>query len=113
LRLAARSLDWDGDSVAALYTQAAAYARFNEYARARETLVEATRREPHEHVTWGLLGDLAVRRGDLDLAKRDYTRASRLNPRELSLRLLARDPREALDDLGSGGRQPRTPGLAP
>jgi Flp pilus assembly protein TadD len=113
LKRARQSLDWDGESVAGYYVEAAAYARFNDYRRARETLLEAARLEPHEHVTWGLLGDLAARRHDLAQAKRDYTRGSRLNPRERSLQVLARDPREALDDIEEAGTPPPAEQLTP
>ncbi len=44
-------------------------------------------------MTWGLLGDLAVRRGDLAQARRDYGQASELNPRDAGLQALARNPR--------------------
>ena len=37
-------------------------------------------REPHNFVTWALLGDLDVRRGDLAEAAAAYGRASQLNP---------------------------------
>jgi len=59
-------------------------------------LNEAARREPHDFVTYGLLGDLAVRRGDFAQAKRDYGRASELNPRDAGLQQLAQRPRSAL-----------------
>ena len=66
-----------------------------DYANARATLLAATAREPHDFVTWGLLGDLAVRRGELGQARAAYGRASRLNPRDLALRAAARDRRLA------------------
>jgi Flp pilus assembly protein TadD len=47
-------------------------------------------------VTWTLLGDLAVRRGRFDEAQRNYRRAAALNPGDVSLRALARDPRSAV-----------------
>jgi UDP-N-acetylmuramyl pentapeptide phosphotransferase/UDP-N-acetylglucosamine-1-phosphate transferase len=90
------SLALNDEALAAYYARAAAYARINDYGRARASLLEAARREPHDFVTWGLLGDLALRRGDLAQARRDYGRASRLNPREAGLRQAARDPRTAL-----------------
>jgi Flp pilus assembly protein TadD len=43
-------------------------------------------------VPWVLLGDLAVRRGDLAQARRDYGRAARLNPRDESIARLSEDP---------------------
>jgi Flp pilus assembly protein TadD len=65
----------------------------DDYHRARASLLEATRREPHDFVTWGLLGDLALRRGNLGQARRYYRRASSLNPRDEGLKQAARDPR--------------------
>lgn len=75
------------------YLRASVFARMNDYPNARGTLLEATRKDPGDFVTWGLLGDLAVRRGNLDQAKSAYARASRLNPRDRALRAAARDPR--------------------
>ena len=90
------SLALDDEALDTYYAKAAAYARLDDYSRARATLLEATRREPHDFVTWGLLGDLAVRRGALADARRAYTEASRLNPRERGLAGLAKDPASAL-----------------
>jgi cytochrome c-type biogenesis protein CcmH/NrfG len=87
------SLALNDEALSAYYVRATAYARLDDYPRARAALLEATRREPHDFVPWGLLGDLAVRRGDLREAKRAYVRASRLNPRNTGLADLARDPR--------------------
>jgi UDP-GlcNAc:undecaprenyl-phosphate/decaprenyl-phosphate GlcNAc-1-phosphate transferase len=80
------------ESAITRYTQAAAYARLNDYARARGTLLGVARRQPTNFVVWGLLGDLAVRRGDLREAKRDYGRAHALNPRDAQIAALARTP---------------------
>ena len=74
------------------YVKAAAYARVDDYARARATLLEAARREPHDFVTWGLIGDLAVRRGELGQARRAYGRAAELNPQNQGLAQLAKNP---------------------
>jgi UDP-GlcNAc:undecaprenyl-phosphate GlcNAc-1-phosphate transferase len=90
------SLALNDEALSAYYTQAAAFARKNDYPRARASLAEAVRREPHDFVTWGLLGDLALRRGDLAQARRDYGRASRLNPLNEGLEGAAQDPRTAL-----------------
>ena len=90
------SLELDDEAASTYYVKAAAYARINDYASARATLLEATRREPHEFVTWGLLGDLAVRRGNFGHARRAYEEASRLNPRQPDLARLAEDPASAL-----------------
>ncbi|MGH2848868.1 MAG: O-antigen ligase family protein, partial [Thermoleophilaceae bacterium] len=92
VRRANDALDLNPDSVPSLYVKSAAFARLNRYGDARATLLEATRLEPHDYVTWVLLGDLAVRRNDLARARRAYGRASRLNPRDESLAELRRDP---------------------
>lgn len=90
------SLSLNDESLPAYYAKAAALARMDDYAGARAALREATRREPHDFVTWGLLGDLALRRGDLAQARRDYGRASQLNPRDAGLEALASAPRSGL-----------------
>ena len=90
------SLALNDEALDAYYVKAAAAARLGRYEPARAALLEATRREPREWVTWGLLGDLAVRRGDFEQARTDYGRASRLNPRDSGLKQLAADPRSAL-----------------
>jgi len=92
----ADSLALNGEHMDAFYLRAAAFARLNDYPNARGTLLEATRKDPGDFVTWGLLGDLAVRRGNLDQATGAYARASRLNPRDQALRAAARDPRRLL-----------------
>jgi hypothetical protein len=98
LRLANQSLAFNDQSLLALYVKGAAYARLGRYRAARGALIEATRLEPHDHVPWALLGDLAVRRGDFTAARRFYRRASELNPRSESIEALARNPRAALPD---------------
>lgn len=92
------SLALDDEALDTYYVKAAAYAQLDEYEKARSTLLEATRREPHDFVTWGLLGDLAVRRGALGQARRAYGQAARLNPRHPGIRALAKDPTTALDE---------------
>jgi hypothetical protein len=89
------ALDLDDESLDTYYVKSAAYARLDYYRQARATLLEATRREPHDFVAWGLLGDLAVRRGELGQARRAYERASELNPRNPGLQELAKDPASA------------------
>lgn len=91
-----RSLALNDEALEAYYAKAAAWARMGNYGQARAALGEATRREPHAFVTWALLGDLALRRGDLGQARRDYGRASELNPRDLGLQTLATNPRAGL-----------------
>jgi len=90
------SLKLNPEALDALYLEAAAVARFGDYAGARAALIEATRREPSNFVPWALLGDLAVRRGDLALAGENYGRAARLNPQDPVLQILSRDPEAVL-----------------
>lgn len=94
---AADSLSLNDEALATYYLTAAAHARLGRYEPARAALLEATRREPHDFVTWGLLGDIAVRRGELAQASSAYRRAAELNPRNAALAELAQDPRSALD----------------
>jgi tetratricopeptide (TPR) repeat protein len=68
------------------YVLAAAQARINQYHAARATLLEASRRKPHDFLPHALLGDLALRRGDTRLASAEYQRALVLNPRSTTLR---------------------------
>jgi hypothetical protein len=95
IEAANRSLALNDEALDTYYVKAAAYARLNDYARARATLLEAARREPHDFVPWGLLGDLAVRRDDLRAARLAYGRAASLNPRDEGVAVLARDPSAA------------------
>ncbi len=86
LRQADRSLQVDPEAVGAYYVKSAAFARFGEAGAAEAALREAARREHGNYVTWALLGDLAVRTGDLDEARGHYRRALALNPRDPGLR---------------------------
>lgn len=72
------------------YLESAAYARLGLYRPARDALLTAARNQPHDFVSWGLLGDLATRRGLTAVAHRDYRRASMLNPLDPGLATLAR-----------------------
>ncbi len=90
-----RALRRDDESLPAYYAAAAAHARLGNHVAARAALLAAAAREPRDFVTWGLLGDLAVRRGALGQARAAYARAARLNPRDRGLRALARDPAAA------------------
>ncbi len=76
----------DPYSLPTLYSLAAAYARQDNYAGARDALLLAAAREPENYVPPALLGDLAVRRGDMTLAAIEYRRALALNPTEANLR---------------------------
>jgi len=91
-----RSLDIDSDAVETYYVKAAALARFDQAAAAEAALGQALAQEPEDFVTWALLGDVAVRERRLRVARRDYTRAHRLNPRDTTLAELSRDPGSAL-----------------
>ncbi len=92
-----RSLRLDREAVPTYYVKAAAQARFGRGAEAERTLLQAAAKEPSDFVTWALLGDLAVRRGQIARAAAYYERGVKLNPRDTSLRELSRDPRRALD----------------
>jgi predicted Zn-dependent protease len=96
LRSSRRALQLNPASMEAQYVRAAAFARYSEYGPARATLLRAVGREPTNFVPWGLLGDLAVRRGNLRAAAEAYRNASRLNPRDADLRRLVSDPQAAL-----------------
>jgi UDP-N-acetylmuramyl pentapeptide phosphotransferase/UDP-N-acetylglucosamine-1-phosphate transferase len=99
-----RALRLDREAISAYYAKAAALARFGEGDAARAVLLDATRREPRNFVTWALLGDLAVRRGELREARASYRRAARLNPRDPALAKLAAGPRSATKALGGATR---------
>jgi UDP-GlcNAc:undecaprenyl-phosphate/decaprenyl-phosphate GlcNAc-1-phosphate transferase len=92
LRRTNEALDLSPGSLPVLYVRAAAFARLNRYDETRATLIEATRLEPSNYTPWALLGDLAVRRGEIDQARRDYATAARLNPRDDPLARLSRNP---------------------
>ena len=96
LERANQALSLQGDSLRALFARSAAYARLERYGKAHAALLEAARLEPHDHLPWALLGDLATRRGELAAAKRYYRRSARLNPRYSRLQELAKNPRMAL-----------------
>jgi O-antigen ligase len=93
---AQQALRLDADDVRSYYAKASALARFGRGSEARDVLLQAAAREPHDFVTWALLGDLEVRLGRLRDAAGHYERAHRLNPRGSGLAELARDPRSAL-----------------
>jgi hypothetical protein len=96
LRRANQARALQHDSMTALFAKSAAYARLDRYRAARGALLEATRLEPHDHLPWTLLGDLAARRGDFRTARRSYRRARRLNPRYSRLDQLIANPRAAV-----------------
>lgn len=83
-----RSLRLNGDAVRSYYAKAAALARLNQGPAAEAALLEATRRDASNPVTWALLGDLATRRGNASQAKLYYERALSLNPLDPGLQAL-------------------------
>ena len=84
-----RALRLDHEALAAYYAKAAALARFGEGDAARAVLLDATRREPREFVTWVLLGDLSTRRRDGRASRAaEYARAHALNPQDVGVRKL-------------------------
>jgi O-antigen ligase len=91
-----RALRFDAANLDSYYVKAAALARFDRAAAARRVLLQAVRQQPSSFVTWTLLGDLAVRTGDLASARRYYGRARALDPRDPTLARLVRNPRSAL-----------------
>jgi cytochrome c-type biogenesis protein CcmH/NrfG len=100
LRIANRALAFNGQSVPALYIKSAAYARLGSYEGARAALVRAIQLEPYNAASWVLLGDIAVRRGDLGAARRAYDTAVRLDPKDDLIRSLAQNPRAVLSQGG-------------
>jgi tetratricopeptide (TPR) repeat protein len=93
LREAARL---DPFSPSILYSLAGAYARLDDYARARQALLLAAQREPFNYVPPALLGDLAMRRRLYRLAVTEYEHARALNPRDPFVRASEKAAREAL-----------------
>jgi tetratricopeptide (TPR) repeat protein len=88
LSSASESVSLNPDSPQGYYLKASAQARLGDYRGAKASLREAIQREPHNYVSWALLGDLLTRRGVINPALRTYGRASALNPRDRSLRVL-------------------------
>lgn len=89
---ASRALAYDPSSVQALDLRAAGFARLNAFAPARADLQRAIAAEPHNWVTWALLGDLLTRRGDFAGARAAYGRAHQLDPRDPMLLSAASQP---------------------
>jgi tetratricopeptide (TPR) repeat protein len=99
LRDVDRSLEINASSVQAYYVKAAAFARFDQGRAAESTLTTALRHEPGNFVTWVLLGDIGVRRGELAAASRRYRHAHQLNPLDPGIEQFARAPSELLQSL--------------
>ena len=96
LEATATSLKLNPNATETMYARAAAYARRDDYPRARDALMRAAAQEPLNFVPWALMGDLAARRGEIAQARSAYGRAVRLNPRDAQLRELAIDPARAV-----------------
>jgi O-antigen ligase len=75
-----RALRIDKETVRSYYLKAAALARFNEPAAAQAVLAQAARVELGNYLTYALMGDLTVRRGDPELSRVYYGYAQVLNP---------------------------------
>jgi hypothetical protein len=90
------ALGLDDQSVENYYIRSAALARLGLYPDAVAQLNQATVIEPDNWVTWGLLGDLQVRHGDVAAARASYRHALSLNPRDPFLGPLVKDPKSAL-----------------
>ncbi len=99
LRLANRSLRLQGGAPRTQYVRAAALARLGDADGSEAALRAAVLDEPGNWLTYSLLGDLQIRRGERADAARAYRRAARLNPQAAELGLYARDPDAALGAL--------------
>jgi cytochrome c-type biogenesis protein CcmH/NrfG len=91
-----RAITLDGSNLDAYYLKAAAFARFDQAAEARATLLTATQEDPKDFTTWTLLGDLEVRLRNFASAKSFYEHAHALDPTDPSIAALAADPASAL-----------------
>jgi len=96
IRDAGRALRLDSANLDAYYVEAAGQARFDLASAARSTLLAAAREDPHNFVTWTLLGDLEVRLRDFRAARAFYQRAHALDPNDRAVSELAADPARAL-----------------
>ena len=75
------------------YVKAAALARFDQAAAAEGVLRQALAHEPHNFVTWALLGDIAVREQQTgSRASATTETAHELNPRDVAIAELAANP---------------------
>jgi hypothetical protein len=83
---ATTALDDDPSSVPALVLRAAGFARLHAFAPAIADLRRAVAVEPHNWVTWALVGDLLTRHGNRSAARVAYMRALALDPLEPELR---------------------------
>jgi O-Antigen ligase len=82
---ATRAFDYNPKSVQALVLRAAGFARLHAFAPTLVDIKRALALEPRNWVTWALLGDLLLRRGERKRAHSAYAHALALNPLEWSL----------------------------
>jgi tetratricopeptide (TPR) repeat protein len=99
---AQRALRLDGENLNAYYVEAAGQARFDRAAAARSTLLAATHEDPHDFVTWVLLGDLEVRLRNFRAARHFYGKARALDPNDPAVSQLAADPASAPSSVTQG-----------
>lgn len=92
LRDARDALALNDQSEDAYFLAAAAYARVNDYERAKRALEAASDLVPSDPVPWVLLGDLESRRGNRTAALASYRQALALNPRDPLIQSLLRNP---------------------
>ena len=87
-----RALRLDREAIAAYYAKAAALARFGEGDAARAVLLDATRREPRNFVTWVLLGDLRCARATCGAARAELPAGGAAEPARPGPRQARRRP---------------------
>ena len=83
---ATTALEYDPDSVPALVLRAAGFAALHAFPSSLSDLHRAVALEPHNWVTWALVGDVLTRRGDRSGARAAYGRALALDPLEPDLK---------------------------
>jgi O-antigen ligase len=83
---ATTALEYDPSSVPALVQRAAGFARLHAFSPALADLRRAVAVEPHDWVTWALVGDLLTRHGNRSAARAAYKRALALDPLEPELK---------------------------
>ncbi|MGO9972095.1 MAG: O-antigen ligase family protein [Solirubrobacteraceae bacterium] len=91
----------DPYSLQTLYGIARAYAVLDDYNDAREALLAAQSREPHNYVPPALLGDIASRAGYYRVALAEYSRAESLDPHDPAVQALVEQARGELRAPGS------------
>jgi tetratricopeptide (TPR) repeat protein len=92
LEYARTAADLNPTAITPLFLQASALETQGDREAARAALDDALDKEPNNFVTLALLGDLEVRDGDPEAARAYYEEALALNPRDVGLRELVRNP---------------------